>query len=51
MEDAECDLDVAVSWSVSAKNALKNVHGFPPDQLVFGKNPNFPDVHDNLLPA
>ena len=51
MEDIKCDLQLAVSWAVSAKNSLKNVHGFSPNQLVFGKNPNFPNVCDDLLPA
>ena len=27
------------------------MHGFSPNQLVFGKNPNFPNIDDNLLPA
>ena len=51
MEDAHCDLNIALAWGVSAKNALKNVHGFSPNQLVFGRNPNFPNVFDNELPA
>ena len=51
MEDINCDLQLAVSWAVSAKNSLKNVHGFSPNQLVFGKNPNFPNICDDLLPA
>ena len=51
MEDAQCNLDVDVPWSVSGTNALKNVHGFSPNQLVFGKNPNFLNVNDNLLLA
>ena len=51
MEDAHCDLNIALAWGVSAKNALKNVHGFSPNQLVFGKNPSFPNVFDNELPA
>ena len=28
-----------------------DVHGFSPNQLVFGRNPNFPNVCDNALPA
>ena len=42
MEDIKCDLQLAVSWAVSAKNSLKNVYSFSPNQLVFGKNSNFP---------
>ena len=51
MENAHCGLNIALAWEVSAKNALKNVHGFSPDQLVFSRNPNFPNVFDNELPA
>ena len=42
---------MAVAWAVSAKNSLKNVNGFSPNQLVFGKNPNFPNVSSDNLPA
>ena len=51
MEDIKCDLQLAASWAVSSKNSLKNVHGFSPNQLVLGKNLNFPNVCDNLLPT
>ena len=34
MKEIKCDLQLAISWAVSAKNILKNVHGFSPDQLV-----------------
>ena len=33
------------------KNSLTNVCGFSPNQLVFGKNSNFPNVCDDLLLA
>ena len=36
---------------MSAKNALLNVYGYSPNQLVFGHKPNFPSVIDNKLPA
>lgn len=49
--DAGCSLEVALAWALSAKNCLANVHGFSPNQLVFGKNPNFPSVLDNKVPA
>ena len=34
----------------SAKNAVNN-YGFSPNQLLFGKNPNFPSVLIDKLPA
>ena len=37
LDDLKCDLSLAVVWAVSAKNTLHNVHGFSPNQLVFGK--------------
>ena len=50
-EDINCSLEVALCWAVNAKNALQNVYGFSPYQLVFGKNPNLPSVLHNELPA
>ena len=37
-------IDVMVAWAVSAKNALHNYYGYSPNQLVFGKNPNYPSI-------
>ena len=51
MDDLKCDLSLPVAWNVSAKNALHNVHGFNPNQLVFGKDPNFHTVVRNKPPA
>ena len=51
MEDTKCDLELCVAWAVSAKNALKNIHGYSPNQLVFGKNPNYPCAENDELPA
>ena len=47
MAEQSCSLEVAVAWVISAKNSLKNVHGFSPNQLVFGSNPNFPNAMNN----
>ena len=51
MQDVKCSLKDAIVWAVSAKNALANVYGYSPNQLVFGKNPNFPSVLYDKLPA
>ena len=51
VSDTKCNLTVALSWAVSARNALVNVHGCSPNQLVFGYNPSFPNVVDNEPPA
>ena len=50
-EEADCPLDVALAWAVSAKNSLSNVHGYSPNQMVFGRNPNYPCVLTNYPPA
>ena len=44
-------VDIIVAWAVSAKNALHNYYGFSPNQLEFGKNPNFPSVLTDKPPA
>ena len=40
-----------MNWAVHAKNALANVHGFSPYQLVFGRNPSLPGVLTDRPPA
>ena len=50
MEDID-DIDIALAWSVQAKNSLYNFHGFSPYLLVFGMNPRLPNVIDSKLPA
>ena len=51
INDINCTLNVALSWALSAKNSLQNFHGFSPNQLVFGRNPNYPSVLHDKLPA
>ena len=51
LEDGLCSMEVALGWSVSAKNTLHNVNGFSPNQLVFGFNPNMPSMLINSPPA
>ena len=50
LEDGH-SLENAVCWATSAKNTLASVHGYSPNQLVFGRNPNLPNILDNKLPA
>ena len=45
MEDISCSLVVALAL------ALQNVYGFSPNQIVFGKNLNFPNVMSAKPPA
>jgi hypothetical protein len=37
-------LDVLLAWANTAKNSLQMHHGFSSYQLVFGKNPNLPNI-------
>ena len=51
IDDTNCDLETALAWAVSARNALVNKSGFSPNQLVFGFNPAIPEVFHSDLPA
>lgn len=37
--DNQLDLNTALDWALMAKNSLHNVHGYSPNQLMFGQNP------------
>ena len=51
VEDLGCKLETAVAWAVSAKNSLSGHNGYSPNMIVFGRNPNYPNVLTNNLPA
>ena len=51
LSDCKCHFEVALGWSVSAKNTLHNSNGYRPNQLVFGKSPSLPSVLVNQPPA
>ena len=51
IDETGCSRRVALGWSNNAKNSLLNHYGFSPYQLVLGKNPNFPSVLIDNLPA
>ena len=51
IDDVKCDLELALSLATAAKNSLKNINEFSPNQMVFGKNPNFPVSLNSNLPA
>ena len=44
-------LDVLLGWANMAKNSLHMVHGFSSHQLVFGTNPNLPNILTDEPPA
>ena len=45
-ENPKCRLETALAWACHSKNALSNIDGFSPYQLVFGFNPNIPSLED-----
>ena len=51
LEDTHCSFEIALAWAIRAKNTLHSVHGFSPNQLVFGRNPNLPSFLIDKLPA
>ncbi|GAB1599998.1 hypothetical protein Ahia01_000277300 [Argonauta hians] len=51
LQDEKCELEIALAWAVSAKNALQNHSGHSPNELVFGSNINTPSVLIDQLPA
>ena len=50
MHDAKCNVHTALAWTVAARNALHNCHGYSPNQLVFGYNPALPNVFSGAPP-
>ena len=44
-------IDTKLAWAAMAKNSLLMVYGYSPFQLVFGKNPNLPNIITDGPPA
>ena len=42
----DMDLETALAWACVAKNSLSTVYGFSPFQLVYGRQPNLPNIID-----
>ena len=45
------DLELALPLATAAKNSLKNINGFSPNQMIFGENTTFPISLNSNLPA
>ena len=43
--------ETLLAWANMAKNSMQNIYGFSPNQLVFGTNPNLPNILTDGLPA
>lgn len=50
IEETGVSVEIALAWAVAAKNAIHNIYGFSPYQLVIGKNPVFPSILEADLP-
>ena len=51
LEENNCELKLAVLWSVNAKNSLTNIHGFSPYQLAISTNPKLSLIHNAKAPT
>jgi len=51
MEESGCSIESATAWATSSKNTLSNNDGYSANILVFGRNPSFPSVLSDKLPA
>ena len=51
LDDVKCELDVALAWAVSAKDALQNCGGYSPNQFVLRRDVNMPTVLEEKPPA
>ena len=52
MKDNPCmDTTIALAWAVAAKNGFPMHGGYSSYQLVYGKNPNLPNIMYDKLPA
>ena len=45
------DPEIALAWAVNAKNCFPMNNGFSSFQLVFGKNPELPNILNDTIPA
>ena len=50
-ENSKVELETLLSWANMARNSLQMYNGFSSHQLVFGKNPNLPNIMQAELPA
>ena len=51
LEDTQFHPDLAVLWSINAKNSLHSIHGFSPYKLAIGKNSKLPSTLNEKAPA
>ena len=47
----ETSIEVLLAWANMARNSLQMWHGYSSYQIVFGKNPNLPNIMSERVPA
>ena len=50
VEETTCQLEIALTWAVNAKNSLHNVYGYSPNLSLVGIR-NLPSVINDKPPA
>jgi hypothetical protein len=50
-ENKNVEIETLLSWVNMGRNSLQMWNGFSSQQLVFGKNPNLPNIMQAELPA
>ena len=50
-DNPDVSLDVLLCWACNARNSLQMWQGYSSYQLVFGKNPNLPNIMVDAVPA
>ena len=50
-DEYKLDWETSLGWAINAENSLQSVHRFSPFQLVFGRNPNLPNMLEDKRPA
>ena len=51
MQYPSVNIDILLGWANMAKNSLHMNHGYSSHQLVFGQNPNLPNILTDEAPA
>ena len=50
-EKRDVSRHMAMMWMVSTKDSLRMKDGYSPNQLVFGRNPNLPNLLEENIPS
>lgn len=51
LHESNCYFDLALAWTIHAKNSLSNIHGSSPYELSIGTNRKLPSLHLSEAPV